>query len=67
MRLCVDYRQLNTETLRPIYPIPEAAQLFDSLKGAKVFSVLDLSHGYYNIEVEETDRPKSALQPSRSI
>ena len=41
IRLCVDYRQLNAVTLRPIYPIPEAAQLFDSLEGAKVFCVLE--------------------------
>ena len=61
MRLCVDYRQLNAVTLRPIYP----AQLFDSLEGAKVFSVLDLSHDYYNVEVEETDRPKTAFATRR--
>ena len=55
----VDYRQLNAVTLSPIYPIPEAVQLFDSLEGAKVFSVLDLSHGYYNVEVEETDNNRN--------
>ena len=65
MRLCVDYRQLNAVMLRPIYPIPEAEQLFDSLEGAKVFSVLDLSHGYYNVEVEETGRPKTAFETRR--
>ena len=65
MRLCVDYRQLNAVTLRQIYPIPEAAQLFDSLEGAKVFSILDLSHGYYNVEVEETGRPKTAFATRR--
>ena len=61
MRLFVDYSILNAVLLRPIYPIPEAAQLFDSLEGAEVFSVLDLSHGYYNVEVKETDSPKSAF------
>ena len=65
MRLCVDYWQLNAVTLRTIYPIPEAAQLFYSLEVAKVFSVLDLSHGYYNVEVVETDRPKTAFATRR--
>ena len=65
MRLCVDYRQLNAVTLGPIYSIPEAAQLFDSLEGAKVFSVLNLYHGYYNAEVEETGRPKTAFANRR--
>ena len=61
MRLCVDYRQLNAITLRPIYPIPEATQIFDFLEGAKVLSVSDLSHGYYNVEKEETDRLNTAF------
>ena len=51
--------------MRPIYSIPEAAQLFDSLEAAKVFSVLDLSHGYYTVEVEETDRQKTAFATHR--
>lgn len=65
IRLCVDYRQLNLVTVRPIYPIPETGQLFDALSGAKIFSVLDLSNGYYNVEVNEADKEKTAFSTRR--
>ena len=53
IRMCVDYRRLNSITRRPIFPIPEAKQLFDSLNGAKYFTTLDFSQGYYQVPVEE--------------
>lgn len=61
LRLCIDYRKLNSVCERPIYPIPDSRQLFDSLCGAKYFSALDLSMGYYQIEVDESDREKTAF------
>ena len=67
MRLCVDYRQLNAVTLRTRYPILEVAQLLDSFEGANVFNVLDPSHGYCNVEVEEKDCEDCFRNPSRSI
>jgi hypothetical protein len=42
IRMCVDYRWLNAVTLRPIFPIPDAVQLFDALESAKYFTSLDL-------------------------
>jgi hypothetical protein len=34
MRLCVDYRELNTVTIKNKYPLPQIGDLFDQLKGA---------------------------------
>ena len=65
IRLCVDYRRLNSVTKRPIYPIPDSQQLFDSLAGAKYFSALDLSSGYYNLEINENDKQKTAFGTRR--
>lgn len=52
IRLCVDYRQLNAITGRPIYHIPDTKELFDTLEGSKYFSALDLSMGYHQIRDE---------------
>jgi len=61
IRMCVDYRKLNSVTKRPIFPIPEAQQLFDTLGGAGFFSTLDLSQGYHQVPVAEEDIPKTAF------
>jgi len=41
-RLCIDYRQLNKITMTNKYPLPRIDDLFDKLKGARVFSRIDL-------------------------
>ena len=61
IRLCIDYRKLNSVTKRPIHPISDNQQLFDSLVGLKYFSALELSSCYYNVEIEESDREKAAF------
>ena len=38
LRLCIDYRQLNKEMVKNKYPLPRINELFDQLRGAKVFS-----------------------------
>ncbi|BBN69306.1 transposable element gene [Prunus dulcis] len=62
MRLCVDYRQLNKVTVRNKYPLPRIDDLFDQLRGAKVFSKIDLRSGYHQLRIKEEDVPKSAFR-----
>ena len=40
LQMCVDYRPLNTVTVKNKYPLPRIDTLFDQLAGAKVFSKL---------------------------
>ena len=61
IRMCVDYRQLNAATERPVYYIPDAKQLFDCLEGAKYFSSLDLSMGYHQVGMNSKDVMKTAF------
>ena len=62
MRLCVDYRQLNKVTIKNKYPLPRIDDLFDQLKGASVFSNIDLRSGYYQLKVKDSDVPKTAFR-----
>ena len=59
LRMCLDYRALNKQTIKNRYPLPLAADCFDKLAKAKVFSKLDLRKGYYQVRIAEGDEPKT--------
>jgi hypothetical protein len=61
LRLCVDYRPLNTVTIKNKYPLLRIDILFDQLAGAKVFSKVDLCSGYHQIKIRLKDVPKTAF------
>ena len=54
-RLCVDYQQLNKLTIKNKYPLPKIDELLDQLRGAAVFSKIDLRSGYHQILVKPED------------
>jgi hypothetical protein len=62
LRLCIDYCQLNKVTVKNRYPLPRIDDLFDQLKGAKVFSKIDLRSGYYQMQIKGQDVPKIAFR-----
>lgn len=61
IRLCVDYRKLNSQTIKDAYALPHIEEAFASLTGAKWFLVMDLKSGYYQVEMEEEDKHKTAF------
>ena len=61
IRFCVDYQKLNNVTQKDAYPLPRIDATLDTLHGSQWFSILDLLSGYWQVEVAETDRPKTAF------
>ena len=60
-RFCVDYRKLNDATRKDAYPLPRIDTTLDTLSGSQWFSTLDLLSGYWQVEIDEADRPKTAF------
>ncbi|GBG90521.1 hypothetical protein CBR_g50865 [Chara braunii] len=62
LRLCIDYRKLNAQTVKNVGPFPRINNLLERLGGAKYFSKLDLKSGYHQISIQPNDRYKTAFK-----
>jgi len=62
LRMCIDYRALNKQTLRNQGVIPNINDLLDKLSGATTFTSLDLVGGYYQLPIHPDDIHKTAFK-----
>ena len=61
LRFCVDYRQLNSITRKDVFPLPRVDDNLDTFNGTNFFTSLDLASGYWQIELDDDARAKSAF------
>jgi transposase InsO family protein/predicted aspartyl protease len=61
IRFCVDFRKLNEVTVKDAFPLPHVSDVLEALHGAKFFTTLDLSSGFWQIRVREKDVAKTAF------
>jgi Reverse transcriptase (RNA-dependent DNA polymerase)/RNase H-like domain found in reverse transcriptase/Integrase zinc binding domain/Aspartyl protease len=62
LRMCIDYRALNSQTVKNCYALPRVDELLDRLYKATIFSKIDLTSGYYQIMIAPHDRYKTAFR-----
>jgi hypothetical protein len=58
-RMCVDYRSLNEATVKNKYPLPRVEDLFDQMRGARVFLKIDIRSEYHQMKIRSSDIPKT--------
>ena len=62
IRFCVDFRKLNNKTIKDAYALPRVEDTLHLLAGARYFTKLDLRSGYWQVEIAELDKHKTAFQ-----
>ncbi|XP_021724764.1 uncharacterized protein LOC110692088 [Chenopodium quinoa] len=62
MRLCINYKELNKVTIKNKYPLQRIDDLFDQLRGASMFSKIDLRSGYPQLRIADEDIPMTAYR-----
>lgn len=66
-QFCIDFRKLNAVTIKDSYPLPCPADALDSLSGACWFSTMDLSSGYWQVELNPSDKEKTAFTTGSAL
>jgi len=66
-RFCLDFRPLSGVTIFSVYPMPSIDGALTRLRGAKIFSVMDLESGYWQIPLRKEDREKTAFATADGV
>ena len=68
VRLCGDYKlTINSVAKNEVYPLPIIEELFASVSGGKVFSKLDLSHAYLQLQLDESSQEYVTINTHRGL
>ena len=62
LRLCIDYRKLNKVTVKNKYPFHRIDDLFNQMRGSKLFSKIDLRYGYHWVRIKDEDIHKTVFR-----
>jgi hypothetical protein len=66
-RFCVDYKALNSKTVKDKFPILIVKELLDELRGAVFFTKLDLRCGYYQVRMHDADMEKTVFRVHQGL
>ncbi|GFW89039.1 retrovirus-related Pol polyprotein from transposon 17.6 [Trichonephila clavipes] len=56
LRICIDYRKINSKTDKDRYPLPLIEEVLDQLQSGNFFSTIDLKNGFFHVEMEESSK-----------
>lgn len=66
-RFCIDFRLMNNETIKDVYPLPRIDATLDLLQDANYFSKIDLKNGYWHIPIREKNKHLTAFETHEGL
>jgi hypothetical protein len=66
-RMCINYIPINKKTVTDKQPMPLVSEVIDSVRNAKYFSTVDMKNGYWHIEMDPNDIPKTAFMTKDNL
>jgi transposase InsO family protein len=66
-RVCVNYIQLNKQTIKDSYPLPNQQDIFNKIGRSSLFTTMDLMSGYWQVMIKPEHRHKTAFITSRGL
>ena len=66
-RVCVNFIQLNKQTIKDTYPLPNQLDIFNRVGASVVFTTMDLMSGYWQVMIKPEHRHKTAFVSSRGL
>ena len=67
IRFCVDFRKFNFLSRKDSYPLPRIDETLNTLGGPEWFCTMDLASGYWQVNMEEADKPKTAFMTRKGL
>ena len=67
LRMCVDFRMLNRNTVVDVFPLPRIVDILDKLATARVFSSIDLASAYHQVRIRPGDEYKTAFLTDQGL
>lgn len=67
LRLCIDYRPLNSVTVKDGYPLPLIQDLVSKARGARYFALIDIEEAFYHVKIRPGDEWKTAFKTNKGM
>lgn len=67
MRLCIDFRKLNSMTKKNVYPLPNVEDCLETLAGKNFFSQIDFYSGFWQIKMQKESKELTAFRTEDSL
>ena len=61
LRFCIDFRKLNSLTVKDSHPLPRICETLESLAGAAHFSTFDMNSGFWQVPMDEGSKQYTAF------